>query len=77
MSVKNMDYLKYDLNDERVQYLIRTDVALGKLIQYIGTSELVIEKDGFRCLVKYIVGQQISDKARETIWQRFAKLLIM
>lgn len=68
-----MDNLKYDLNDERVQYLIRTDVALGTLIQYIGTSELVIEKDGFRCLVKYIVGQQISDKARETIWQRICK----
>lgn len=70
-----MDYLKYDLNDKRVQYLIRTDAALGKLIRYIGTSELVIEKDGFRCLVKYIVGQQISDKARETIWQRMCKTL--
>lgn len=67
---KAMIYLKYDLNDKRVQYLIRTDETLGKLIKYIGTSELVIEKDGFKCLVKYIVGQQISDKARETIWQR-------
>jgi len=65
-----MLYLKYDLNDERVQYLIHTDETLGRLIRYIGTSELAIEKDGFRCLVKYIVGQQISDKARETIWQR-------
>lgn len=65
-----MFYLKYDLNDVRVQYLIRTDETLGKLIRYIGTSELAIEKDGFKCLVKYIVGQQISDKARETIWQR-------
>lgn len=62
--------LKYDLNDERVQYLIRTDEMLGKIIRYIGTSELAIEKDGFKCLVKYIVVQQISDKARETIWQR-------
>ena len=67
--------LKYDLMDERVQYLIRTDAALGKLIRYIGTSELVIEKDGFRCLVKYIIGQQISDKARETIWQRICNTL--
>ncbi len=66
---KVMIYLKYDLNDERVQYLIRTDETLGKLIKHIGTSELDIEKDGFKCLVKYIVGQQISDKARETIWQ--------
>ncbi len=62
--------LKYDLEDERVKYLIGTDEILGRLIKYIGTSELTIEKDGFKCLVKYIVGQQISDKARETIWLR-------
>lgn len=67
--------LKYDLTDKRVQYLIQTDVLLGRLIQYIGTSELVIEKDGFKCLVKYIIGQQISDKARETIWQRACSTL--
>lgn len=65
-----MTNLKYDLNDERVQFLINTDERLGRLISYIGTSELAIEKDGFRCIVKYIVGQQISDKARETIWKR-------
>ncbi len=73
--VRGMSYLKYDLNDKRVQYLVQTDAILGKLIQYIGTSELVIEKDGFRCLVKYIIGQQISDKARETIWQRICSTL--
>lgn len=65
-----MIYLKYDLKDERVQYLICSDETLGKLIRFIGTSELAIENDGFKCLAKYIVGQQISDKARETIWQR-------
>lgn len=69
-----MVYLIYDLNDEKVQYLIRTDKALERLIRYIGTSELAIEKDGFKCLVKYIVGQQISDKARETIWQRICTI---
>ena len=31
---------------------------------------MIIEEDGFKCIVKYIIGQQISDKARETIWQR-------
>lgn len=66
--------LEFDLNDQRVRTLIRTDETLGRLIQYIGTSELPIEKDGFRCLVKYIIGQQISDKARETIWRRFCVL---
>lgn len=62
--------LNYSLSDKRVQYLISTDVKLGRLIAYIGTSELTLEVDGFKCLVKYIIGQQISDKARETIWQR-------
>lgn len=70
-----MIYLTYDLNDERVQYLIRTDTRLGQLIRYIGTSELALEEDGFRCLVKYIIGQQISDKSRETIWQRMCNTL--
>jgi len=65
-----MQRLYYDLNDEKVQYLIRSNRKLGKLIKYIGSNEIVIEDDGFKCIVKYVVGQQISDKARETIWQR-------
>ena len=65
-----MGCLQYDLCDDRVQYLMCADETLGKLIRYIGTCKLEIEEDGFRCLVKYIVGQQISDKARETIWKR-------
>ncbi|MCM1244294.1 MAG: DNA-3-methyladenine glycosylase 2 family protein [Roseburia sp.] len=66
-----MTYVKYDLSNEKVCYLIQTDEMLGELIRYIKTCELAIEEDGYKCLVKYIVGQQISDKARETIWQRF------
>ena len=62
--------LHYDLDNEKVKYLINTDEKLGKLIQYINKTELIIEEDGFKCIVKYIIGQQISDKARETIWQR-------
>ena len=62
--------LHYDLDNEKVKYLINTDEKLGKLIRYINKTELIIEEDGFKCIVKYIIGQQISDKARETIWQR-------
>lgn len=72
---KDEFYLTYDLNDQRVKYLVYTDETLGRLIKYIGTSELVIEKDGFNCLVKYIIGQQISDKARATIWKRLFTIL--
>ena len=69
-----MSCLHYDLKNEKVQYLIHTDKNLGKLINFIGSSELIIEEDGFKCLVKYIIGQQISDKARETIWQRICNI---
>lgn len=67
--------LHYDLNNEKVKYLIGTDEKLGKLIRYINKTELIIEEDGFKCIVKYIIGQQISDKARETIWQRVCAIL--
>lgn len=67
--------LHYDLDNEKVKYLINTDEKLGKLIQYINKTELIIEEDGFKCIVKYIIGQQISDKARETIWQRVCSVL--
>ena len=67
--------LHYDLDNEKVKYLIGTDDKLGKLIQYINKTELIIEEDGFKCIVKYIIGQQISDKARETIWQRVCVML--
>ena len=66
--------LKIKLEDERIQHLITTDSTLSELIRVIGDIELEIEKDGYCCIVKYIIGQQISDKARETIWQRLCKL---
>ena len=66
--------IKYDICSEKVQYLMSTDIRLHNLIQSVGSCELQLEKDGFKCLVKYIVGQQISDKARETIWNRMQSI---
>lgn len=66
---------KYGLEDYRVQRIINKDERLGRLINFIESSEIKIEKDGFQCLVKYIIGQQISDKARETIWNRLYEYL--
>ena len=71
-----MTSLKYDIKDHRVQYLISTDDSLGRLIRYLVSSELTIEEDGFQCLVKYIIGQQISDKARETLWSRLLHICV-
>lgn len=66
--MKNL--LQFRLADERVQFLVSTDRKLARLITCIGDADLEIENDDFRCIVKYIIGQQISDRARETIWQR-------
>ncbi|WP_187159434.1 DNA-3-methyladenine glycosylase family protein [Lactobacillus helsingborgensis] len=63
----------YTLKNKKVQFLISSDVQLGSLIKSVGTAELELEANGFRCLVKYIIGQQISDKARETIWKKLCR----
>lgn len=69
-----MEKMVYDLNNEKVRFLSKTDEKLNRLIRHIGLSEIIIEKDGFRCLVKYIIGQQISDKVREIIWKNFCTI---
>ena len=65
-----MKVKKYNLSNKKVQYLISSDEILGKLIKNIKTCSILIEEDDFKCLVKYIIGQQISDKTREIIWTR-------
>lgn len=66
-----MKIVKYDINDQKVKALLSTDTHLKRLIKCIRFSELIIEPDGFSCIIKYIIGQQISDKTREKIWNRF------
>lgn len=66
-----MQSIFYNLENEKVRFLTETDEKLNRLIRHIGVSEIAIENDGFKCLVKYIIGQQISDKVREIIWRRF------
>lgn len=61
---------KYRVSDSKVQNLMKTDIKLRSLILYIGDCDLFLEKDGFKCLVKYIIGQQISDRMREKIWKK-------
>lgn len=61
---------KYNLDNEKVQFLIKSDKKLALVIKYIKKCNILLEKDDFKCLVKYIIGQQISDKTREVIWQK-------
>lgn len=65
--------LKFTQSDNNVQYLMSTDEMLSVLIKTIDSVIIPLETDGFKCIVKYIIGQQISDKARATIWKRLCK----
>lgn len=56
--------------DEEIEYLKSKDKILGGVIEKIGHIERVTDTDLFSAVVHHIIGQQISTKAQETIWQR-------
>ena len=62
-----MKKLYYSLSDNKIKQLLDVDDRITRLINYIDEASIELEEDGFKCIVKYIIGQQISDKARETI----------
>jgi len=70
---KNMDIFKY--GQKEIEYLRRKDKKLGAAIDKIGMIERKIISDPFTALVSNIVGQQISSKAAETVWNRLCNLL--
>lgn len=49
------------------------DTVLAKVIAECGQVHLVSRGDPFRTLARSIVGQQISVKAAEAVWNKFAK----
>lgn len=63
-----MPYFEY--GEMEVQYLKNRDPVLGKVIDQIGHVYREITPDLFAALVRSIVGQQISTKAADTIWNR-------
>ena len=53
-------------------HLAKRDKVLRKLIRQFPEPDLVSRGDAFQTLARSIVGQQISVKAAQSIWQRFA-----
>jgi DNA-3-methyladenine glycosylase II len=51
--------------------LMKRDRILNKLIPQFGDLQLVGRGEPFSTLARSIIGQQISVKAAETVWQRF------
>ncbi|MCU0774146.1 MAG: DNA-3-methyladenine glycosylase [Ideonella sp.] len=66
--------LEPDYWDEACKHLSRRDRVLRKLIPRFGDIKLQSRGDAFTTLARSIVGQQISVKAAQSVWERFAEL---
>ena len=60
--------------DDACKHLMKKDRVMKRLIPQFGDATLQTRGDAFTTLARYIVGQQISVKAAQTVWDRFAKL---
>jgi DNA-3-methyladenine glycosylase II len=60
--------------EEACHYLSRKDRVMKRLIPQFGDACLQSRGDPFTTLARSIVGQQISVKAAQTVWDRFARL---
>ena len=60
--------------EEACKHLAKKDRVMKKLIPQFGDAILETRGDAFVTLARSIVGQQISVKAAQTVWDRFALL---
>ena len=60
--------------DEACKHLVKKDRVMKRLIPQFGDACLQTRGDAFVTLARSIVGQQISVKAAQTVWDRFAQL---
>ena len=63
-----------DYWDEACRHLAKKDRVMKRLIPQFGDATLQSRGDAFTTLARSIVGQQISVKAAQTVWDRFARL---
>jgi DNA-3-methyladenine glycosylase II len=61
--------------DDACRHLAKRDRVLRKIIQQAGPERLHSRGDAFTTLARSIVGQQISVKAAQSVWDRFATLV--
>ena len=66
--------IKLERNSNETNYIKSNDEKLGKIIDYIGNYNITLRADYFESLARSIVGQQISVKAADSIWNRFNDL---
>jgi DNA-3-methyladenine glycosylase II len=64
-----------DYWDDACKHLTRRDRVMKRLIPRFGEARLQSRGDAFTTLARSIVGQQISVKAAQSVWDRFAGLV--
>ncbi len=69
-----MEYFQY--GQKEIEYLKKKDKKLSAAIDKIGLIKRKITPDPFEALVSSIISQQISNKAAETVWNRFCELVV-
>jgi DNA-3-methyladenine glycosylase II len=57
--------------DEACKHLAKRDRVMRKLIPQFGEARLQCRGDAFTTLARSIVGQQISVRAAQSVWERF------
>ena len=63
-----------DFWDDACKHLVKRDRVMKKLIPRLGEGRLESRGDAFTTLARSIVGQQISVKAAQAVWDRFVAL---
>lgn len=66
-------YFQY--GETEIEHLKKTDKRLAEVIEKVGIIKRKVIPDLFSALVNSIVGQQISTKAHQTIWERMKQKL--
>lgn len=56
--------------EKEINYLKAKDKKLAAVIEKVGKINRIVDTDLFSSVVHHIIGQQISTKAQQTIWQR-------
>lgn len=61
----------FSYGERELAYLRKKDKKLAAVIDQLGYVRRPVIPDLFQALVNAILGQQISSKAADTVWQRF------
>ena len=66
-----MQYFEY--GETETEYLKSKDKRLADVIDRVGHIHRAVDADLFSAVVHHIIGQQISTKAQQTIWNRLTE----